>query len=101
MNYFEQIVFSPLPKIVTVSPRSDINARVFDHWIVGASNDTKVVYAKCPMCGFVTELMHVEDEAKTRKDLSDNEPYYYYKLMRECPNKAKHKDEACQTISNK
>jgi len=98
MNYFRQIVFpskvKPLPKKIEAVVKSSYE---FDAWVVGLG-EKKVLYAKCPICNFTYEVMNVPDEHVMKKNLREYEPFYYRKIIRECPQGATHLEQSCQKI---
>lgn len=93
---FKQIIFPPKPKVAALPIQ---NSYGFDWWIIGSID--KVLWAKCPKCYFTYEIMNVYNEALTRKNLREFEPFYFRKIIRECPNACTHPEESCQPISSK
>lgn len=84
---FREIIFPPKPKVTTL-PTS--NPYEFNSWIIGPTADTKVLWAQCPVCLYTYEVMNAYNEARLRRNMREYEPFYFRKIVRECPNASKH-----------
>lgn len=93
MNYFEQVIFPPLPKISKVV----LDLYVFAYWVVGTN--PKELWVKCPICNetYMSIVFHMSGEM-IKKYIEEYKPFHYRKIIRECPNKAKHPEESWETI---
>jgi hypothetical protein len=90
MKFFEEIIFPPLVKAVVekISPVEETCS--FEFWTVSDEGNQKRLFVKCPVCFHTYHLLNTVDENLLRETLLDYEPFYYRRIIRECPEHAKH-----------
>ena len=91
MGYFNEIIFPPLPQKI-VSRRSEVVEETFsfEYWIVANGNNSKCLIVKCPICFHTYNLFNTYDEKQCRETLEEYEPFYYRRVIRECPKHSTH-----------
>lgn len=64
----------------------------FDWWVIG-KEDKIILMTKCPICFHTYNLkVTLNGEEDIKKDIIAYTPYYYHRIIRECPKRPTHYD---------